>query len=118
MILLFVGISGFEPELEEPKSSVLPLHHTPIKPPTFAGERKEKNYRKNRFYKIKNLCPKNLEIHSTKNIKKYHPPHPHGLSDGATKNLNLLYIKQSIMCQFEKPPTFTGKRENKNLKIA
>ena len=42
MILLFVGISGFEPELEEPKSSVLPLHYTPIKPPTFAGERKEK----------------------------------------------------------------------------
>ena len=34
----------------------------------------------------------------------------------ATKNLNLLYIKQSIMCQFEKPPTFTGERENKNLK--
>lgn len=21
------------------------------------------------------------------------------------------------MCQFEKPPTFTGKRENKNLKL-
>ena len=42
--------------------------------------------------KIKNLCPKNLEIHSTKNIKKYHPPHPHGLSDGETKNLNLLQL--------------------------
>ena len=42
MILLFVGISGFEPELEEPKSSVLPLHYTPIKPPTFTGERGKK----------------------------------------------------------------------------
>lgn len=52
----------------------------------------------------------------TKNIK-IPPPHPHGLSGGATKNLNLLYIK-IFMCQFEKPPTFTGKRENKNLKIA
>ena len=92
MILLFVGISGFEPELEEPKSSVLPLHHTPIKPPTFAGERKEKITERIDSNKIKNLCPKNLEIHSTKNIKKYHPPHPHGLSDGATKNLNLLQL--------------------------
>ena len=92
MILLFVGISGFEPELEEPKSSVLPLHHIPIKPPTFAGERKEKITERIDSNKIKNLCPKNLEIHSTKNIKKYHPPHPHGLSDGATKNLNLLQL--------------------------
>lgn len=33
-----------------------------------------------------------LKIHSTKNIKKYHPPHPHGLPGGATKNLNLLQL--------------------------
>ena len=31
-VQIFVGVSGFEPEPREPKSLVLPLHHTPIPP--------------------------------------------------------------------------------------
>ena len=27
---LLVGVLGFEPRISEPKSDVLPLHHTPI----------------------------------------------------------------------------------------
>ena len=53
---------------------------------------------------LKKLSTKNLKIPS---------PHPHGLSDGATKNLNLLQLCIIIVNEIsiKKPPTFTGKRE-------